>query len=184
MFIVFEGCDGCGKSTQCKILANQLSNAKLISFPDRQTEIGKVIDKYLKKQIKIENKEAVHLLFSANRWEKNIQIKELLEEDWDIICDRYIYSGQAYSLSNNLNEIWCTWSDLGLIRPDIIFYFQGQVEKKKDEIYETSSFQQQVAINFEKIMSRTKNVYYIKATNSIEEISKKIWKIYKSHLNK
>jgi len=37
-------------------------------FSERSTAIGAVVDKYLNKEIELHDK-AVHLLFSANRWE-------------------------------------------------------------------------------------------------------------------
>ena len=41
----------------------------MITFSiDRSTPVGKVIDSYLKQTEKLHDK-AVHLLFSANRWE-------------------------------------------------------------------------------------------------------------------
>ena len=43
--------------------------AELWRFPDRTTAIGKMIDAYLTSQAEIDDA-AVHLLFSANRWEK------------------------------------------------------------------------------------------------------------------
>ena len=43
--------------------------AELWRFPDRTTAIGKMINSYLTSQADIDDA-AVHLLFSANRWEK------------------------------------------------------------------------------------------------------------------
>ena len=42
---------------------------ELWRFPDRTTAIGKMINSYLTSQSEIDDA-AVHLLFSANRWEK------------------------------------------------------------------------------------------------------------------
>ena len=41
----------------------------MINFPDRSTSLGGVISSYLKGISELKD-EAVHLLFSANRWEK------------------------------------------------------------------------------------------------------------------
>ena len=72
-FIVFEGADRAGKSTQCQMLVEHLAasgvRAELWRFPDRTTAIGKMINSYLTSQSEIDDA-AVHLLFSANRWEK------------------------------------------------------------------------------------------------------------------
>jgi dTMP kinase len=37
-------------------------------FPDRGTPIGQIIDSYLKNKSQVDDR-AIHLLFSANRWE-------------------------------------------------------------------------------------------------------------------
>lgn len=72
-FIVFEGADRAGKSTQCQMLVEHLAaagvRAELWRFPDRTTAVGKMINAYLTSQAEIDDA-AVHLLFSANRWEK------------------------------------------------------------------------------------------------------------------
>lgn len=72
LFIVLEGTDRVGKSTQAKLLAETLSGiygneTYLISFPDRSTVIGKNLSNYLSGKLEI-NPHAVHLLFTANRW--------------------------------------------------------------------------------------------------------------------
>jgi dTMP kinase len=43
--------------------------SELWRFPDRTTSLGQMIDAYLKSSIDL-NDQAVHLMFSANRWEK------------------------------------------------------------------------------------------------------------------
>ena len=72
--IVFEGCDRSGKTTACKRLVdyfnlNQNNSAKFMRFPDRSTEVGQAIDGYLKEERELDD-HVIHLLFSANRWEK------------------------------------------------------------------------------------------------------------------
>lgn len=69
-FIVFEGLDRSGKSTLSRLLKDQLgkeAKVELIAFPNRQTEMGKTINKFLTSQMNLSH-EAIHLLFSANRW--------------------------------------------------------------------------------------------------------------------
>ena len=73
-FIVFEGCDRSGKTTVCKKLVDflndkKLEKAKFMRFPDRTTEVGSAINDYLKGQKELDD-HVIHLLFSANRWEK------------------------------------------------------------------------------------------------------------------
>ncbi|KAK7687663.1 hypothetical protein QCA50_008878 [Cerrena zonata] len=87
-FIVIEGLDRSGKSTQTESLIKRLEqadvSAKLIKFPDRTTPIGKMIDAYLKSESELDD-HVVHLLFSANRWELASSIIKTLEQGND--CD-------------------------------------------------------------------------------------------------
>ena len=41
--------------------------------------------------------EAIHLIFAANRWEMRDQIIADLNSGVTLVCDRYAYSGVAYS---------------------------------------------------------------------------------------
>ena len=72
-FILFEGVDRCGKTTQAKRLVETLTQrgqpTVFMRFPDRETTIGAQIDAYLRNAADLDD-HAVHLLFSANRWEK------------------------------------------------------------------------------------------------------------------
>ena len=99
LFIVFEGLDRCGKSTHCANLAKTLEGPTIkIAFPNRESESGKLLDSYLKSMRgQTLSNEAVHLLFALNRWEMKARIIELLESGTNIVCDRYAYSGVAYS---------------------------------------------------------------------------------------
>ena len=91
-FIVFEGLDRVGKSTQCQKLFDYIiekgQQAYLMKFPDRSTQIGKCINEYLTDpKLKLSD-HAAHLLFSANRWELANQIEERLLSGTHVITDR------------------------------------------------------------------------------------------------
>lgn len=71
--VVLEGLDRSGKSSQCGELLTHLLNvgysAELWRFPDRNTAVGKMISAYLSNESNLDDR-TIHLLFSANRWEK------------------------------------------------------------------------------------------------------------------
>ncbi|KAH7318111.1 thymidylate kinase-domain-containing protein [Stachybotrys elegans] len=71
-FIVLEGLDRSGKTTQVKLLEQRFVEegrpVKMMRFPDRSTTIGQMIDGYLKSEVEMED-HVIHLIFSANRWE-------------------------------------------------------------------------------------------------------------------
>ncbi|KAJ1662241.1 Thymidylate kinase, partial [Coemansia sp. RSA 25] len=121
LFILFEGCDRSGKTTQSTRLVQALTesgvNAKLVKFPDRTTAIGKMIDAYLTQKTQLSD-EAIHLLFSANRWEAMRQMRTDLENGVTLVVDRYAFSGVAFSAAKKLGFKWCKAPDAGLIAPD------------------------------------------------------------------
>ncbi|PSN47027.1 Stomatin-like protein 2 [Blattella germanica] len=105
--LVFEGCDRSGKSTQCRKLLESLKQrnvkAEFMAFPDRSTTVGNILDRYLQKKSDIPD-HTVHLLFSANRWELEPRMRELLNKGVTLIVDRYAFSGVAFSATKKVIE--------------------------------------------------------------------------------
>eukprot|EP00927_Polykrikos_kofoidii_P049961 TRINITY_DN43932_c0_g1_i1.p1 TRINITY_DN43932_c0_g1~~TRINITY_DN43932_c0_g1_i1.p1 ORF type:complete len:285 (-),score=51.12 TRINITY_DN43932_c0_g1_i1:170-1024(-) len=156
LFFVFEGLDRSGKSTQSKLLAKHLEqtgSVKWMCFPDRSTAIGGLIDLYLRNKIELSD-EAVHQLFSANRWEACQTIVSDLNNGVSIVCDRYAFSGVAYSSAKGLDLAWCQSPDRGLPLPDGVFFLH--VDEKVgasragfgDERYENANMQARVRAQF------------------------------------
>ena len=99
--------------------------------------------------------EAVHLLFTMNRWEMKKQLVQMLESGTDVICDRYSYSGTAYSVAKGLDFDWCCSSERGLVLPDLVVYFDTSADKIAqrsgfgDEKFEKIEFQRKVEQAYE-----------------------------------
>ena len=158
LFIVFEGLDRSGKSSQAGLLVEHLRSlgrtVKALRFPARDSgPIGKMIDEYLRSGSSLSD-ETVHLLFSANRWELASSIKADLASGIDIVCDRYLYSGVVYSASKGLPWDWCAAPDRLLPRPDVVLFLNVDPEVASQrgaygaERYEQVEFQSKVRENF------------------------------------
>lgn len=86
-FILFEGVDRCGKSTQASLVtdkSNKIRPTELIRYPDRTSSIGQVINAYLQSSQNLSDR-AIHLLFSANRWESIDGLNEKLTSGKTIV---------------------------------------------------------------------------------------------------
>ena len=184
LLIVLEGIDQCGKTTISKLLKNKLEelNLKTIiqTFPDKSTLIGNVINSYLQGNTKLSPQES-HLLHSLNRHEKKNFMEEKLYNNYNIICDRYIFSGIAYSLANGLDYNFSSNTEQYLIKPDLTFYLDisiTETDKRrkslKTDIYETSNFQTKVKEAYSKI--KTNDWIIINSEQTPEEITNIILK--------
>ena len=99
-FIVFEGIDGSGKTTQSKMLVDYLnSNNKETVWTREQTDglVGKLIEKVLMKEENLDPM-ALQMCFVADRVDHlNSLIKPELERGRNVISDRYFWSTAAYA---------------------------------------------------------------------------------------
>ena len=125
-FILLEGCDNTGKSTQCRKLSLAFQERQIAHriwcFPNRDTRIGSLLDSFLRRDIELDGHTA-HLLFSANRWEVMDQMRRELESGTTLIVDRYSLSGVVYSsLAPGVSIEWSKATEKGLLKPDKIFY--------------------------------------------------------------
>lgn len=150
--IVVEGLDRAGKSTQVARLVDLL-HARLVKFPDRTTEIGQMINAYLTNARDTPD-EAIHLLFSANRWEVMQSIVQTLSSGQSVVCDRYAFSGIAYSRAKGLDLGWCLAPDVGIPMPDLTLFLDldeataAARSAYGEERYEKLAFQRVVRQTF------------------------------------
>ncbi|QKF92225.1 MULTISPECIES: dTMP kinase [unclassified Campylobacter] len=97
MYILFEGVDGVGKSTQIKKVAKFYENA-VITYEPGGTELGKKLREILLGKNSL-SKEAEILLFLADRAE---HFDKVISKNKDkiILSDRGFISGMAYAMAN------------------------------------------------------------------------------------
>ncbi|CAE6426193.1 unnamed protein product [Rhizoctonia solani] len=187
-FVVIEGLDRSGKSTQCACMVSRIERegkpVKAIKFPDRTTEIGKLIDAYLQSKADVDD-HTIHLLFSANRWELASSIRSLIESGTTIVCDRYAYSGLAFSAAKqkpNLSYEWCLSPDIGLPAPDAAFFLEVAPEVAKQrggygqERYENEEMQRVVRQTFQQIGKDVQERWeVVDANRTREEVEEDLW---------
>ncbi|EPS37708.1 hypothetical protein H072_8590 [Dactylellina haptotyla CBS 200.50] len=189
--IAIEGLDRAGKSTQCALLLDHLQkeglSAKLQKFP------GQMINSYLQNTSNLDDR-AIHLLFSANRWEASEGLLTTLKSGTSILLDRYIYSGIVFSAAkpampipnpHPLSTTWCRNPDVGLPRPDIVIFLnisQEDAAKRAgfgDERYEKPEMQEKVRGLFEELREDERDSgdwWVVDAGKSVGEVAEEVWK--------
>jgi dTMP kinase len=181
--IVIEGIDRSGKRTHSLLLSERLRKigrcVEYITFPDYKTPLGKEIKKFLHGSIAF-RPETRQLLYVANRWERAKDIYDWLKEGKIVIADRYIPSGIAYGLANNLELDWMLKIEKGLPMADLVIVIDIPVdtarrrEKAKDLYEEDKIFQERVRRSYLNLAEQF-GWKVIDGTGSIKEIAERIW---------
>lgn len=120
VFIVFDGIDGCGKSTQARMLYKWLKkkgrNVLLTHEPSRKTRLGKQITK-LTKNKSLSKKEWLKLFTEDRQYHIKNEILPALKQGKIVISDRYYYSTLAYQLPERK---WDSYTR-EFLKPDLTF---------------------------------------------------------------
>ena len=100
-FITFEGCDGCGKSTQLKLLSEYLSQEGIPHIFTREPGGGKISEAIREILLSGKNMEMTDeceaLLYAASRVQHlSDRVEPALAKGELVICDRYVDSSLAY----------------------------------------------------------------------------------------
>ena len=187
MIVVFEGGDQAGKKTQSELLEKKLKTAKikakLFSFPDYSTPIGKEINKYLRGKRKFPP-QVIHCLLAANRWEKLDEIKKAQQKNSVIIMNRYRESNLVYGLVNGLKIDWLENLDAGLPKSDLVIVLDVSQNESftrkranRDRFEKNRDFSQRISKTYRK-MAKQKKWKIVNATKSKREVHEDIMKIF------
>ena len=100
-FITFEGCDGCGKSTQLRLLSQYLTENAIPHIFTREPGGGKISEAIRDILLNGKNMEMTDeceaLLYAASRVQHlSDRVEPALSEGKLVICDRYVDSSLAY----------------------------------------------------------------------------------------
>ena len=112
MFIVLEGLDGAGKSTQIKLLRQMVEatgrECEYLHFPRFDAPIyGDMIARFLRGEfgsVEQVNPYLVALLYAGDRADAARQIREWMAEGKCVIVDRYVYSNIGYQCAKVESE--------------------------------------------------------------------------------
>lgn len=125
VLICVEGLDGCGKTTQAKMLVKRLKrdfDAVYTAEPSKG-EIGRFIKRYCLHSDKRGSSVVEALLFAADRFEHvENEILPALGKGKIVVSDRYVYSSLAYQGAAGLELDWIEKLNEHAVRPDLAIF--------------------------------------------------------------
>ena len=188
-FITFEGIDGCGKTTQCRLLSDFLTKIKKDHISIREpgaTQLGEKLRPIIQDpQTKITSYTEVYL-YAACRCELlQTIIKPALELNKIVICDRFLDSSLAYQgfsrgigmdVVKNINQF-----AVDGVTPDITFFLDIPIDlaqtrlTKLDRIeLEGAGFQTLVQQGYKQLAKENSRIITIDGSQTPQKIHEQI----------
>ena len=181
-FIVFEGLDGSGQSTQVKLLAEYLRGqgreVVLGKEPTQDSDAGREIVEVLTHKKKISSEKLQELFVIDRKEHLANSILPALQKGAIVVEDRYSMSTFAFgSVSCDLE--WLIELNQGLPWPDATFILKVRPEVslariatrgKPEELFEKKEKLEKVSITYDLLAQRFPNCFVIDGERSIEEV--------------
>ncbi|MBQ9495738.1 MAG: dTMP kinase [Treponema sp.] len=189
-FIVFEGVDGAGTSTQINMLKEKFGTTLFATSEPTSLPTGMFLRKMLSGAFPVDERTAAYL-FAADRCEHVYGKGGIIEHIRNgklVVCDRYLFSTLAYQ-SVSCGEEIPRLVNSPFPLPELLFYFRIDpslsfkrvVERSAQaEIYEKADFQRRVAAQYDAVMQAYKKTEALKiitldASLPIQETAEIIW---------
>jgi dTMP kinase len=206
LFITFEGCDGCGKTTAIKAVVSKLNEMGINPLVTREPGGSKIAEQIRKiildKQNTEEDCRTEALLYAAGRRQHLVEIViPALNEGKIVISDRYLDSSLAYqghARGIGIDEVMSINAfAIDKTMPDLTFFLDLTPEeglariaanknRKVDRLdSEKLSFHKKVYEGYKIVKEKfPERIVSIDARNSVEEIASQIVKVILDRINK
>lgn len=196
-FIVFEGIDGSGKTTQIKLLMQKLAELGLHCYETREptdSPIGSLIHQILTGRTIADNK-VLASLFIADRVDHILNntdgILKKINDGITVISDRYYFSSYAYN-GVDLDMDWVINANSissDILRPTFTIFLDVPVQKALERIqsnrFHTELFEKEerllkVRENYFKAFDKLKHLETVKIINADADpqtVADRIWQV-------
>jgi dTMP kinase len=179
--IVFEGTDGTGKSTQLKLLGQDLAAlgfSVIITKEPTEGPIGQKIRELYRNRHKYSREQELELFLADRREHVTHILRPGLAAGKIILCDRYFFSTAAYQGARGFNPDMILKQNTFAPEPDLVLLFEAPLDISLERItsgrgetpnnFEQPDFLKKVAAIFSAI-SRP-YIHKIDASGSIETV--------------
>ena len=187
MLVNLEGIDGCGKSTQSKLLLEKLEGKGekviILKEPTKRPHGQKLWD-VLHGKRKASNEEILELFVLDRKQHVEEKIQPALDDGTVVLMDRYYYSSMAYQVAGGIDVEEIREKHVFAPRPDVVLIFDLPVSVALERVKGHSD-----ADEFEKEehLEKVREAYLdlgndplvriVDATGTPEEIFGNVWKL-------
>ncbi len=187
MLVNLEGIDGCGKSTQSKLLRKKLKGEGekviILKEPTKRPHGQKLWDMLHGKR-KATNEEILELFVLDRKQHVEEKIRPALDDGTMVLMDRYYYSSMAYQVAGGIDVEEICEKHIFAPKPDVVLIFDLPVSVALERVKGHSD-----ADEFEKEehLEKVREAYLdlendplvriVDATRTPEEIFGNVWKL-------
>jgi len=195
-FIVIEGLDGSGQTTQVALLKKFLEEKGLqvvsTKEPTMDSEAGRKIREILDEKVKIEPIELQKLFTQDRKEHLEDLIVPALQDGKAVISDRYYFSTFAFGASDGLNLDELIRMNDGFLLPDLTIILKvpprvcvERIEKRGEAktLFEKENKLTRVWETYTVMPERFRDVYIVNGEQSIEEVFSEIKSLARLKLN-
>lgn len=182
-FVVLEGGDGSGKTTQAKSLCSALRREgyKVHSTAEpSRSAVGRLIRRKLLHGRKL-SPEVEALLFAADRFlHLESEVRPTLAAGKTVVCDRYMYASFAYQGAQGVDPKWLREVNQFAEKPDIALYLDVPAEmglsriRRKKSVMENLELQRRVRGEYLRLV-QAGELTLVDATQSVEKARENIF---------
>ena len=181
-FIVLEGGDGSGKTTQARSLQSALRHEgyKVHSTAEpSRSAVGRLIRRRILHGKKT-SPEVEALLFAADRFlHLESEILPALADGKIVVCDRYMYASFAYQGAQGVNADWLREINRFAVKPDLALYLDVPAEtgmsriRRKKSVLEKLELQRRVRDEYLRLV-QAGELTLVDSTQPITKVSENI----------
>ncbi|MEK3885732.1 dTMP kinase [Paenibacillus sp. PL2-23] len=195
LFIVFEGIDGSGTSTQAGLLRDYFlarNERAIVTSEPSEGPIGNLIRQGLKQRVLFTENIAkfdqqMAYLFAADRHDHLYNsvdgVFKKINDGFHVISTRYFFSSYAYHCKNDSDLKFVKRLNVEFPEPDLVVYINNPIEislhrinqRSVQDVYENQEKLVLVKSNYEKIFSQyTGNLCEVDGNKDVKSIHSEI----------
>ena len=200
-FVVLEGLDGAGTTTQQQMLGERLGAVGVphhVTFEPTRGPIGELLRRAINGEVKLHD-DTLGLLFAADRQEHcsgESGIATRLSRGEHVVCDRYVLSSLAYQSAGRIDVDWLVGINQHVLPVDVTVFIDtpphvafdrilsrgGQIEDRYQRPHEL----QRVFDNYRRLMrdggAFVGELVVVDGTNTVEQVAADVWEAVRTHV--